>query len=81
MDADEAAVIVQNMGTRALVLDEIPAVNLSPDPKDNPILATAIAGKADLIISGDKKHILLLKDVDGIPVVTAREALERLRGA
>ena len=81
VDADEAAVIVQNMGTRALVLDEIPAVNLSPDPKDNPILATAIAGKADLIISGDKKHILLLKDVEGIPVVTAREALERLRGA
>ena len=81
VDADEAAVIVQNMGTRALVLDEIPAVNLSPDPKDNPILATAIAGKADLIISGDKKHILLLKDVDGIPGVTAREALERLRGA
>ena len=79
VDADEASVIVQDMGTRALVLDEIPVVNLSPDPKDNPILATAIAGKVDLIISGDKKHILLLKDVEGIPVVTAREALERLR--
>ena len=46
VDADEAPVIVQDMGTRALVLDEIPVVNLSPDPKDNPILATAIAGKA-----------------------------------
>ena len=79
VDADEASVIVQDMGTRALVLDEIPVVNLSPDPKDNPILATAIAGKADLIISGDKKHILLLEHVEGIPVVTAREALERLR--
>lgn len=79
VDAAEASVIVHDMGTRALVLDEIPVVNLSPDPKDNPILATAIAGKVDLIISGDKKHILLLKDVEGIPVVTAREALERLR--
>ena len=79
VDADEASVIVQDMGTRALVLDEIPVVNLSPDPKDNPILATAIAGKADLIISGDKKHILSLEHVEGIPVVTAREALERLR--
>ena len=79
VDADEASVIVQDMGTRALVLDEIPVVNLSPDPKDNPILATAIAGKADLIISGDKKHILLLEHVEGIPVVTAREALERIR--
>ena len=37
VDADEASVIVQDLGTRALVLDEIPVVNLSPDPKDNPI--------------------------------------------
>lgn len=37
-----------------------PDVDLSPDPKDNPILATAIAGKTDLIVSGDKKHMLAL---------------------
>lgn len=53
-------------------------MNLSPDPKDNPILATAIAADADLIVSGDKRHVLALEDVDGIPVVTAREALNRL---
>ena len=81
VDADEASAIVRNMDTRAVVLDEIPTINLSPDPKDNPILATAIAGKADLIVSGDKKHMLSLKHVEGIPVVTAREALGRLRSA
>ena len=59
-------------------LDEVLSVNLSPDPKDNPILAAAIAGKADLIVSGDKKHVLALGEVGGIPVVTAREALKRL---
>ena len=37
-----------------LVVSELPEVNLSPDPKDNPILATAIAGEAELIVSGDK---------------------------
>lgn len=68
------------MDTRALILDEIPVVDLSPDPKDNPILATAIAGNADLIISGDKKHMLSLERVRGIPIVTARQALERLPG-
>ena len=51
---------------------------MSPDPKDNPILATAIAGKADLIVSGDKKHVLALVEVGGIPIVTAHEALTRL---
>ena len=66
------------MGTRALVLDEPPEVDLSPDPKDNLILAAAVAGMANLIVSGDKKHMLVLGKVEGIPVVTAREALERI---
>ena len=79
LDADEAAAIVENIGARALVLDDPPMVNLSPDPKDNPILAAAIAGKADLIVSGDKKHMLALGNVGGIPVVTAREAMKRVR--
>ena len=81
LGADEAETLVENIGTRALILDEPPSVNLSPDPKDNPILATAIAGKADVIVSGDKKHMLALGEVEGIPVVTAREALERLSNA
>ena len=78
LNADEATAIVENLGTRALVLDELPSVYLSPDPKDNPILAAAIAGKVALIVSGDKKHMLALGEVHGIPTVTAREALERL---
>ncbi len=78
LGTDEAEAIVENVRTRALVLDELLSVNLSPDPKDNPILAAAIAGKADLIVSGDKKHVLALGEVGGIPIVTAREALKRL---
>ena len=81
LGTDEAETLVENIGTRALILDEPPSVNLSPDPKDNPILAAAIAGKADVIVSGDKKHMLALGEVEGIPVVTAREALERLSNA
>ncbi len=81
IDADEAAAILENIDTRALILDAPPDVNLSPDPKDNPILAAAIAGKADLIVSGDKKHMLALGEVEGIPIVTARNALDRLSNA
>ena len=77
LDADEAAIIVQNIGARALVLDEPPGVNLSPDSK-NKILAAAVAGKANLIVSGDKRHMLALGKVEGIPVVTARDALARI---
>ncbi len=80
-DAGEAAAIVENIDTRALILDDPPDVDLSPDPKDNPILAAAIAGKADLIVSGDKKHMLALGAVEGIPIVTARDALDRISNA
>ena len=78
IDAEEAAAMVENLDARAVVVDKPQPVNLSPDPKDNSILATAIAAQADLIVSGDKRHVLALGDVDGIPVATAREALERL---
>lgn len=81
LDADEAAAILENIDTRAIILDDPPNVDLSPDPKDNPILAAAIAGKADLIVSGDKKHMLALGVVEGIPIVTARDALDRLSKA
>jgi putative PIN family toxin of toxin-antitoxin system len=81
LDADEAAAILENIDTRALILDAPPDVNLSPDPKNNPILAAAIAGKADLIVSGDKKHMLALGAVEGIPILTARDALKRLGSA
>ena len=50
-------------------------VENSPDPDDNLILAAAVAGNADLIVSGDKRHMLSLGDVEGIPIVTPRDAL------
>ena len=81
LDADEAAAIIENIDTRAHILDDPPEVSLSPDPKDNPILAVAIAGRADLIVSGDKRHMLVLGEVEGIPIVTARDALDRLCNA
>ena len=40
---------------------------------------TAVAGEADLLVSGDKGDMLALGNVEGIPIVTAREAIGRLR--
>ena len=79
LDPEEARLILDNLDTRAVILADPPAAKLSPDPQDNRILAAAIAGGADLIITGDKRHLLFLGEAAGIPIVTAREALKRLQ--
>jgi hypothetical protein len=71
--------LIRNFEAVGEVVTHLPEVNASPDPDDNPILATAIAGRADLVVSGDKKHMLALGDIDGIPIVSAAVAAVLLR--
>jgi len=49
-----------------------------PDTDDLVFLACAVDGLADIITSGDK-HLKALKNYRGIPVITARELLEKLQ--
>ena len=55
---EEADDLLYHLEAVAVVVAELPEVNLSADPDDNPILATAVAGDADLIVSGDRDHVL-----------------------
>ncbi len=49
---------------------------IQADPSDNHILAAASAGLAQIIVSGDTKHLLPLKRWEGILVISASEFLE-----
>lgn len=49
------------------------------DADDDHVLAAALAGSADLIASGDKRHVLSLGSYQGIPIVSGREAFERIQ--
>lgn len=44
------------------------------DSDDEIVLACALEGKADLIVSGDQ-HLLALGEFKGIPIITARQFL------
>ena len=77
--AEEANDLLYHLKAVGMVMADLPEVNVSPDSKDNQILATAVASKADLVVSGDKGDMLALGNVEGIPIVTAREAFGRLR--
>lgn len=75
----QVGTLVNRMKKYATVLEELPEVTYSPDPDDNPILAAALAGGANYVVSGDKGHLLALVSVEGIPVVTARAFVELFR--
>lgn len=48
------------------------------DPTDNKFLEAALEGQADYVVSGDR-HLLDLKTFRSIPILTAREFIERLK--
>jgi putative PIN family toxin of toxin-antitoxin system len=67
-------------GYAALVTLVTPAAmapTIARDPADDQVLAAALAARADLIVSGDA-HLLDLKRFQGIGIVTAATAVERI---
>lgn len=54
---------------------------ISADADDDVVLATAKAAKADLIVSGDRKHLLSLKRFEGIRIVSVAQAVAMLEEA
>lgn len=69
------------------VLDilKLKAIEIYPNTKvslikekadDNHILECALEGRVDYIISGDKRHILPLKEFKGIKIISVNEFLE-----
>ena len=75
----EAGNLVNGLRHQALLLSDLPAVELSTDPDDNPLLAMAIAGEADYLVSGDKRDVLALKKLGKTRIITARRFLTILK--
>lgn len=78
LKAHEAGTLVRGVRARAVIVSELPEVDLVDDPDDNLVLATAVAGEADYLVTGDRQHLLQLKNVRRTRVLTAREMTELL---
>jgi len=74
----EAGSMINGMRYQALVLTDLPTLEISPDPDDNPVLAMAVASEADFLVSGDKRDLLALKIIEKTKIVTARNFLTKL---
>jgi putative PIN family toxin of toxin-antitoxin system len=56
----------------------IPHPPVLRDPKDLMVLAAAVAARADAIVTGDD-DLLAMESFEGIPIMKARQALEKLK--
>lgn len=49
---------------------------VTSDPDDEMFLECALAGEVDYIVTGDKKHLLPVKEFEGVKIVDAAEFLQ-----
>jgi putative PIN family toxin of toxin-antitoxin system len=61
-----------------LVID-LPDVQVSSDPDDDKFLATAVAGLADYLVTGDVGDLLSLREYKGVKIVSPREFVSSLK--
>ena len=58
---------------------DLPEVRVCSDPDDDKFLATAIGGKADYLVTGDVSDLLHLGKYKGVPIVSPRDFISRLK--
>jgi uncharacterized protein len=68
----KAGLLVNQIKKLAEAIDPLPRVERSPDPTDDFLLALSEAGKADYLVTGDKRGLLALHRHKGTQIVSAR---------
>jgi uncharacterized protein len=62
--------------TQATLVEPKHRLKVSKDPDDNKFLEAALQGRANYIVTGDKKDLLMLKEYKGIHIVTPAEFIK-----
>ena len=78
LSPSDAGRMVNGLRTHAVMLTDLPRVDASADPDDNPVLAMAVAGNAHFLVSSDKRDVLSLKALGTARIVSARRFVELL---
>ncbi|MCE9630151.1 MAG: putative toxin-antitoxin system toxin component, PIN family [Planctomycetia bacterium] len=74
-----------NRSAHDVLADYVELVEMTSVPRvvggdidDDQVIAAAVAARADLLVSGDRKHLLPLNNHQGIDIVDAVESLRRI---
>ncbi len=71
-------ILAEKLESVAVFIRPTRTVNLvQDDPSDNRVLECAYAADADFIVTGDD-HLLKLRQFDGIPILTTKNALNQI---
>lgn len=74
---EEVEEVIKGIGEFAsLISPHDKIIVIQAHPQDNKILEAAQEAKADYIISGDKKHLLSLKQFRNIKIISAKQFLD-----
>jgi putative PIN family toxin of toxin-antitoxin system len=78
-DVAEVAEFCNGLAEEGEMVISLPQLRAAPnDPKDDPIVATAVAGRADYLVTGDRRHLLALREYGSVRMISPRDFLELL---
>jgi putative PIN family toxin of toxin-antitoxin system len=80
IDAARAVGFCDGLLQTAELVTDLPDLTgaVALDPKDDVIVATAVAAKADYLVTSDRKHLLPIGVYEGIRIVEPRAFLDQL---
>jgi len=76
-----AGTVVNELRELAVLLTDLPTVDISADPFDNFLFSMARLGRADYLVSGDRAGVLAVGQFEATHIVTARQMLRELGAA
>lgn len=74
-DAEVEAILAALLSQAEMVPGKLKLPGVTRDPKDDPVVACAVEGKADYIVSGDQ-DLLVLEIFQGVQIITPRQFVE-----
>jgi uncharacterized protein len=72
--------LVDRYAALAALVRPMPTLRIAPDPDDDVVIGTALAAKADLVVTGDKP-LLSVVEYEGVRIVGVSEALQNITTA
>ncbi|MFN0118451.1 MAG: putative toxin-antitoxin system toxin component, PIN family [Elusimicrobiota bacterium] len=70
-----AGAMLNEIKLLSIFITNLPKLRISPDPWDNYILAVALKGKANFIVTGDKSGLLEIKKFKQIKIVNPSQMM------